>query len=225
MHRRCQALLHSVTLLARNAVRSPIATASTRHFATSAVSCNAMNGHQLGQRGSPPEQSTMESLDTNGPMGLPAPTRLQPRAYQLEMLRESLERNIIVAVRALNKMTRRKQLDTDQGPDGYWQWEDTNVRNFLFRYCFPTCADCSWNLGEYVALAAQRSLPLAFLIGLWNPEDKSSCSGQYRILLSRLSTSRAFDSTYHQDYLPCLFRTKASFLQRSASNHRRIRAV
>ena len=64
---------------------------------------------------------------------------LHPRAYQLEMLEESLRRNVIVAVRwslnrsqgSLGKVLNKHQMDTGSGK--------TNMHVLLRSLGFPNC--------------------------------------------------------------------------------------
>jgi hypothetical protein len=54
---------------------------------------------------------------------------LKPRAYQQEMLAESLRQNTIIAVSPVNYIIWTMKLTKIITKDGHWEWEDTNVRH------------------------------------------------------------------------------------------------
>jgi hypothetical protein len=63
------------------------------------------------------------ATSSGSPAGL-----LNARAYQHEMLAESLKRNIIVAVRLLHQKFSAEQKLSIPVADGHWKWQDPGVR-------------------------------------------------------------------------------------------------
>ncbi len=85
------------------------------------VTSSLMHEHMLNQTFVDHHSPCAPITDTNAPVDIREDGVIDPRAYQLEMLEESIKRNIIVAVYPPPTGTTISLLQTIV-PDEYWKW-------------------------------------------------------------------------------------------------------